>query len=157
MKATHTCKLAIPSLPTEALDAHMFPHLARPLISIGQLCDANCIASFSKQKLIITRNNEVLLSTPRDTTSGLWTIPLHQQQSADSAYHTTTQSEHMQFQHACSGYPVKSTWTMAINNGNYMTPAKINSNNYGPHAPTTPKHQINKTSPTTTNRDLEQQ
>lgn len=124
MMSTYTCQLAIPSLPQEALQAHMFPNLAKPLISIGQLCDANCMACFTKRKLIISRNNEVLLSTPRDPDSGLWMIPLNptaQQQQANSAYHTTSKEDHVVFLHACGGYPVKSTWLKAIKRNNYTT------------------------------------
>ena len=36
-------------LPDKARQAHIFPGLEKPLISIGTLCDNNCIAVFDKK------------------------------------------------------------------------------------------------------------
>ena len=57
MKSTHTAMLRMDNLPPEARRVHIFPHLASgSLLSIGQLCDAGCIALFDKQKLYIFNN-----------------------------------------------------------------------------------------------------
>ena len=47
MISTHVANLDIPALPPEAQHVHIVPALAsNSLISIGQLCDAGCAASF---------------------------------------------------------------------------------------------------------------
>ena len=45
------------------------------LISIGQLCDDNCIAIFSKYDAQIVKHNEIIIKRRR-TSNGLWKIPL---------------------------------------------------------------------------------
>lgn len=136
MKATNTCTLDLPSLPLDARQGHTFPALAKSLISIGVLCDANCVATFSKWKLVISRNNEVLMQGNCDSPTGLWTLPLKETHaSANSAYQTTTQADHVQFLHACAGYPVPSTWIDAINRGQYTTWPGLTSNLVMKHLP----------------------
>ena len=46
------------------------------LISIGQLCDDDCIAIFSKNDLNIFKNNKLVLQGKRNKTGGLWNVPL---------------------------------------------------------------------------------
>jgi hypothetical protein len=50
MTATHTCKLYLPMIPEAAREAHIFPKLAHPLVSIGTLCDHGCQAVFTAAK-----------------------------------------------------------------------------------------------------------
>ena len=45
------------------------------LISLGQLCDDDCIAIFSKYTLNVVKNDKLLI-TGRRTDNGLWEIPL---------------------------------------------------------------------------------
>ena len=47
-------------------------------------------------------------------------VPAHLA-SANSAYHTTTLTDHVSFLHAACGYPVPSTWTQAIDRGHFAT------------------------------------
>ena len=54
MRSTHTATLHVPGLPKASLTAHVFPQLASgSLLSVGQLCDSGCIATFDKDKLYI--------------------------------------------------------------------------------------------------------
>ena len=58
--STHIALLPQHNLPNNARKAHIFPGLQKPLISIGALCDNNCIAVFDAERLTIydqtTRN-----------------------------------------------------------------------------------------------------
>ena len=49
------------------------------LISIGQLCDENCIVIFTKYDVQIILHNEILIRGKR-TDDGLWKIPLSNNQ-----------------------------------------------------------------------------
>ena len=46
------------------------------LLSIGQLCDDDCIALFSKYYLKILKNNKVIIKSKRNNNS-LWDVLLH--------------------------------------------------------------------------------
>jgi hypothetical protein len=46
------------------------------LISLGQLCDNNCIAIFTKQKMHVYKDKTCVLSGTRNHRDGLWDIPL---------------------------------------------------------------------------------
>ena len=49
IKSTHQANINLPSLPTSATSVHLFPSLASgSLLSIGQLCDSGCSATFTK-------------------------------------------------------------------------------------------------------------
>ena len=54
------------------------------LISIGQLCDDDCLALFSKYHLQIIKSNKVII-TGKIGITGLWIIPLIQQQKLISS------------------------------------------------------------------------
>jgi hypothetical protein len=148
MKATHTCELKIlPTIPEAARKAHIFPKLEHPLLSVGTLCDHGCEAHFSASKVSISYKNKEILTGPRDRKTNLWTIPLETKSivvpndkvtlpnQAHSAYHTTTKEDHVRFLHASAGSPVPSTWTDAINKGNYATWPGITSELVTKHLP----------------------
>jgi hypothetical protein len=132
IRATHTCLLDLPALPLGARQAHLFPSLAYPLISIGLLCDHGCTALFDQSKVTIHHENKIILTGQRDPTTNLWTIPLTPaslarpltqptQHAAYNAYDNTTKKEHVTFLHASAGSPVPSTWIQAIDNDQYLT------------------------------------
>ena len=75
----------IPSLPHTARIIHLFPELSsNSLLSIGQLCDVGCNATFDNEQVTITYKNEKLLTGKRDHTTGLWMIPIPIQQPTTS-------------------------------------------------------------------------
>ena len=78
MQSTHVVDLHIPDLPPEACIAHLFPALGdTSLISIGQLCDAGCIAIFTSDTVKIQLHDKVLLQGTRSlATNRLWTLEL---------------------------------------------------------------------------------
>ena len=51
--STHTALLPQQNLPDKARKAHIFPGLKKTLISIGTLCDNNCIAVFDEKRVTI--------------------------------------------------------------------------------------------------------
>jgi hypothetical protein len=74
---TAACQLSLPQLPITAREAHILPGLTHSsLVSIGKLCDAGCEAKFDNQEVVITKNNINLLRGQRDRCTGLWHIPL---------------------------------------------------------------------------------
>jgi hypothetical protein len=146
IQATHTCQLRLPNLPSTATIGHIFTNLAHPLISIPVLCDHWCEATFTKSGVAIKHADQIIMTGPRDPSTGMWQLPLQPQSTplsprtsvppqAHSAYHTSTKPEHVQFLHAAAGYPVPSTWTTAINAGNCTTWPGLDSKLVNKHLP----------------------
>ena len=50
---SHIALLPQKNLPDKARKAHIFPVLQKPLISIGTLCDKNCITFFDEKRVTI--------------------------------------------------------------------------------------------------------
>ena len=46
-------------MPPSACQTHIFGEMREPLLSIGQLCDAGCIATFTNQVPVHTRNSSL--------------------------------------------------------------------------------------------------
>ena len=94
-------KKALLPLPIEftrnAKIAYSFNNLqSGTLISIGQLCDDDCIAIFSKYDVKIIKNNKILIRGRR-TQNGLWKMPIAR---AHSKSKCITTAEHA---HAANG------------------------------------------------------
>ena len=51
--SSHIALLPQHNLPDKARQAHIFPGLQKPLISISTLCDNNCIAVFDEKRVTI--------------------------------------------------------------------------------------------------------
>ena len=78
MQATHRELLNLNPLLTQAdRTSNFFPHLQPgALISIGQLCDDGCIATFTNTHLSIVKDGLTVLKGNRSSTSGMWQINL---------------------------------------------------------------------------------
>ena len=112
---------------------------AGTLISLGQLCDDGCIATFTKYDVQIKKEGQVLIQGKRNKTSRLWQINNQQQPEANNykeqpetnnykeheAYgiinSRTTKQTFAKYRHACALSPVISTWTKAIKKGHFAT------------------------------------
>jgi hypothetical protein len=147
--STHTCKINLPGLPDAAKIAHIFPGLANhALISIGQLCDNHCTATFTNTKVVISRDNIPLFSGPRDT-NGLWHLPLplsaplpppttvsspspHQ---ANIAISSSTLGNLLKFLHASLFSPVPSSLIKSINNNHFTMWPGLTAANVNRHLP----------------------
>ena len=137
MRSSHTGLLDLPQLPTRARQVHLFPKLASgSLLSIGQLCDAGCQATFDRQHLRIYHNNKLIMTGTRQPNK-LWTIDDSTHHSLNSATHTDithtntlhslnsaidapTTAERVAFYHKSLFSPTLSTLAKAIQAG-YLT------------------------------------
>ena len=77
MNATKTGSIPLSgSLSTHAKNAHIFYGLhSALLISLGQLCDDECIAILDNNEINIMKNKTFILKGHRNKTYGLWDIP----------------------------------------------------------------------------------
>ena len=77
LRSSGATKIPLPTLSNKAQEAHIFPELTSAnLLSIGQLCDDNCIATFDKNNLIITKNNKTIIQGKRNFSNGMWYVPI---------------------------------------------------------------------------------
>lgn len=140
MSSDTTTTLNLPHLTPEAKQAHVFPDLHKSLVSIGQLCDAGCTATFNKTSVTVHKNNNIVVTGTRNTTNGLWEILLPPNDSpnvltndrcshrhvtplpeANSVYTTACNKELVQFLHRTCFSPTVSTWIDAIAAGFFAT------------------------------------
>jgi hypothetical protein len=120
LTSTHTANLTIPNLPPAAQTVHIFPKLASgSLLSIGQLCDHGCTATFNKDKLYVYYNGKIILQGSRQA-SKLWTIDNTPTHSLNAAVDTPTIADRIKFYHASLFSPALDTLRKAIKAG-YLT------------------------------------
>ena len=104
-------------LPATATEIHQFPHIDNDLLSIGQLCDAGCMATFTKHHCSIDHNGHTLLTGSRNhTTNQLWHIdnqPQHAPTPATNAASAHTK-ERILYAHAIFFSPVPATMLKAL-------------------------------------------
>jgi hypothetical protein len=108
------------------------------LISIGQLCDHNCVALFTKCNVKIYKNGQVILVGKRNASNGHWNIPLAPKamlpapfpptaprtshHTANGAIHDIgTKQDLTSFLHACALSPLPSTFLRAIQRGHFSS------------------------------------
>ena len=65
------------SLRDHSKNSHIFDglHIAS-FISLGQLCDNDCVAILDKNEIIILKGKTLILKGHRNKTYGLWDIPI---------------------------------------------------------------------------------
>ena len=69
----------VKELSTKAKVGHIFDSLLQSggsLISIGQLCNNDCVALFTKYDIKIYKDGKVIIVGEYNDTNGLWDIPL---------------------------------------------------------------------------------
>jgi hypothetical protein len=124
-------------LSIKATTGHIFEDLkSGSLISIGQLCDDDCVALFSKYNVQIIKNGQVIIVGRRNSTNGLWNIPLAPKASdptppvdknSPATHHrangaiqnVNTKRDLATFLHACAFSPIPSTFLRAIQKGHF--------------------------------------
>jgi hypothetical protein len=78
MYSTHTAELNIPYLPSTARYYHVVPKLGQySLVSIGQLCDADCDVLFQCEIMTVSYKNTVIMQGRRMRSTGLWHLGLN--------------------------------------------------------------------------------
>ena len=131
MQAKLKGNLPLPTLPSTSTKAHVFQELqSASLLSVGQLCDSDCDAVFSKHDLKIYDNKKrIILRGARNFTDGLWDVKLNIPQQT-SVQHTvnavlkidkTSKKDLAQYLHACAYSPRKTTFLDAIKKGLFTT------------------------------------
>ena len=66
------------SLSWKVQQAMILPQLKSALlISMGQLCDDDCLVGLSKKKVVVIKNNKIILEGTRNKTDNLWDIPIY--------------------------------------------------------------------------------
>ena len=128
LKSTNVaCELNLPQVPAQGSQAHLFPasmHIA--LMSICQLCDAGCQATFDQTSVSITNHGDTILTGYCDFTTGLWRIPLSMRESPlrqqiNSAYQTKSLIDLFAFLHAAAFSPSTTTWLNTIKKGFFQS------------------------------------
>jgi len=138
--STHEGYLRLPHLSKQARKTHLFPNIQASLISVGQLCDSGCIATFDEDKVVVMFDNHVVLTGHRDYTTGMWQVQLPTnsatnhlhatadlpgpnllQHAAHAAVTAESMPERIAFLHACAGSPAISSFCKAIDAGYYRT------------------------------------
>ena len=127
-----TTVLDIPGLSQKAKTAYHFNEMKQPLLSIPQLADDGCKINLTKDNIVVTKDNKIILKGIRDKISTLWMIPIKHNKrvnllaqslpsvptvhAVNSAYHQPTIAKLMAYLHATIGsLPVK-TLCNAIDN-----------------------------------------
>ena len=77
MTSTHQVHIPLKQLSSQAKHAEIFPNLHYSHISIGQLCGNECIVTFDKHKVIVSKNKDIIIEGYQDPTNGLWRFPIH--------------------------------------------------------------------------------
>jgi hypothetical protein len=85
MYSMHTAKLNIPYSPSTAQYCHVVPKLGQySLVSIGQLCDADCDVLFQHEIMTVSYKNTVLMQGRRTKSTGLWHLDLSHHDSREN-------------------------------------------------------------------------
>ena len=148
MTNTHEATLRLPGVSPSASKAYVFNNMASSLLSIGQLCDDGCIATFDKDSVVIAKDNAVILQGKRDPSTKLWMVDLNCsptmsplpgpnviQYAANAAIAQETVPERVAFLHWCAGSPQLSTWCKAIDAGFYRSWPGLTSKLVRKHMP----------------------
>ena len=81
----------LPELSTSAEKVLMLPQLTIvSLISIGQLCGDGCNVLLNERKLYTVKRNQIILEGDRNSTDGLWDIPIYKTKFSSQNYELST-------------------------------------------------------------------
>ena len=104
----------------QAATGFILPGLAKhSLVSIEKLCDETCKFTFTKQSMVVTKQDIHVWEGNRDPTKRLWLLPLNKQQThnINTVYKIGNIKQQIEYLHACSGYPPKQAWLAAVDKG----------------------------------------
>ena len=124
IQSTHKATLNIPTLPNQAKTFHLFRSLSSgSLLSVEQLCDAGCTATFSNTSAEISHQGKPLLRGKRHPSTALWHLDpaTPGQRTPNPSMHTAVglpgAAARMKFYHAALFSPSLSTLHQAIRSG----------------------------------------
>jgi hypothetical protein len=151
IQATHAGQLPLHSSlsKTATTTAHILDGMTNSsLISIGQLCDDDCVAVLDKRNLQVFKRNACVLSGTRNKIDGLWDIALPISGTTSTIRPKApalqlnaiirkdiSKTNLVQYLYGCLGSPVVSTWKLAIANGNFITWPGIDTFSIDAHLP----------------------
>ena len=105
------------------------------LLSLGQLCDDDCIAVLDKRFLNVYKYNHHILQGCRNWTDGLWDVHIKKQQETLNVIVRKNQTKHelAEYLHKCAFSPSLSTFQRAIRKGHLITWPGITNINFEKH------------------------
>ena len=119
--------LRLPNVSQQASEADILPSFKHSLISVGQLCDDDCTATFSKHRCTIyNKHNKPVITGIQNPHTGLYEqqIPVRntqKSQQANATLPTTNLHEHIKYLHQCAFSPTTRTWIQAAKKGHFKT------------------------------------
>ena len=119
--------LQLENVSQQASKADILPSFKHSLLSVGQLCDDDCTAIFSKHKCTIyNKRNKPVITGIRNHSMGLYeqSIPRNNNQNirqANATLPTINLEEHIKYLHQCAFSPTPRTWIQAVKKGHFKT------------------------------------
>ena len=119
--------LQLQHVSRHASEADILPSFKHSLISVGQLCDNDCTAIFSKhQCTIYNKHNQPVITGFHNHTTGLYEQhpPTDNHQNihlANATLPTTNLQEHIKYLHQCAFSPMTRTWIQVVKKGHFKT------------------------------------
>ena len=108
------------------------------IISLGKLCDNDCIDILDKNKINILKEQPLIFKGHRNKTYGLWDIPISRPLRYCAHAIITgdkTKTELIQYLYLCCFSPTPRTFLKAIKNGNFLTWKGLNNQQWLKHLP----------------------
>ena len=102
----------------------------QPLLSVGQTTDKGCVTVFTKKKVIICNKSKIDIKPSNPplvegdrSRNGLWHVSSYNNKApiiycTKTAYKQDESQDLAIYLHVCVGFPVITTWIVAIKNGN---------------------------------------
>ena len=109
---------------------HFYGLHSASLISLGQLCDNDCIAILDKNKINILKYSKLMLKGHQNKSDGLWYIPISKtsrHRSHGIITRDKTKTYLIQYLQVCWFSPKPRTFMKVIKNGNFLTWPRLNN------------------------------
>ena len=119
--------LQLEHVSPQASEADILPSFKHSLLSVGQLCDDDCIAIFSKHKsTIYNKQNQPVITGICNHSTGLYeqSIPRNDTPTthqANATLPTINLEEQIKYLHQCTFSPTPRTWLQAVKKGHFKT------------------------------------
>jgi hypothetical protein len=136
----------LPNLPTQ-LKAHIFAEkdLDMSLVSVAELCNAGCEATFTKDGFRVINNGKVVLSAPKSPSETLWRVSMPNTStelsdttiSSNAAISLRSDADFVLFAHASMGSPPVSTFLKATAKEYLRTWLRLTNKMVAKHPPHT--------------------
>ena len=93
IKASHSGLLAFKFVTDKAKQSLIYPHLTNEsLLSMGQFCDDDCIAVFTKTNVYVIKDNDLVLHGRHNFKDRLWDVRLPSSSNITPSHSTPTSS-----------------------------------------------------------------